>query len=106
MEVQACVATLEYPKEVIDRCAPYVLNLHIKDFAFTRRGGWVGFTLEGVELGKGLLDYDYLIQEVRPDENGVNRIIEHWLTWHDTFEETSRMESLWNVNNIAYMKRR
>ena len=101
-----CVATLEYPKEVIDRCAPYVLNLHIKDFAFTRRGGWVGFTLEGVELGKGLLDYDYLIQEVRPDENGVNRIIEHWLTWHDTFEETSRMESLWNVNNIAYMKRR
>ena len=99
-----CVAALENPIDVIDRCAPYVANLHIKDFAFTRRGGWVGFTLEGVELGNGLLDYDYLMKKVNPESRGINRVIEHWLTWQGNFEDTRRMENLWNVNNLAYMR--
>jgi sugar phosphate isomerase/epimerase len=101
-----CVAALENPADVIDRCAPYVANLHVKDFAFTRRGGWVGFTLEGTELGKGLLDYDYLMRKVDPESRGINRIIEHWLTWQGNFEETRRIENLWNANNLAYMKAR
>jgi sugar phosphate isomerase/epimerase len=99
-----CVAALENPTDVIDRCAPHVVNLHIKDFAFTRRGGWVGFTLEGTELGKGLLDYDYLMKKVNPEPRGINRIIEHWLTWQGNFEETSRIETLWNNNNLAYLR--
>lgn len=101
-----CVAALEHPRDVIDRCAPYVVNLHVKDFAFTRRGGWVGFTLEGVELGKGLLDYDYMMAKVAPEARGINRIVEHWLTWQDSFEETCRLENQWNASNLAYMKAR
>jgi len=100
-----CVAALENPIDVIDRCAPYVVNLHVKDFAFTRRGGWVGFTLEGAELGTGLLDYDYMIKTVNPEARGINRIIEHWLPWQESFEVTSRLENLWNVNNLAYLRR-
>jgi 3-oxoisoapionate decarboxylase len=99
-----CVAALENPIDVIDRCAPYVTNLHVKDFAFTRRGGWVGFTLEGAELGTGLLDYGYLMQAVAPEARGINRIIEHWLPWQESFEVTSRLENLWNANNLAYMR--
>ena len=38
------VAALEMPRDVIDAVAPYVLNMHIKDFAFSRKEGWVGFT--------------------------------------------------------------
>ncbi len=100
-----CVAALENPIDVIDRCAPYVANLHVKDFAFTRRGGWVGFTLEGAELGTGLLDYDYMMKAVNPEARGINRVIEHWLPWQDSFEVTSRLENLWNANNLAYLKR-
>lgn len=99
-----CVARLENPIDVIDRCTPYVANLHVKDFAFTRRGGWVGFTLEGAELGTGLLDYDYMIGKVTPEARGINRVIEHWLPWQVDFEETRRLENLWNVNNLAYMR--
>jgi sugar phosphate isomerase/epimerase len=98
-----CVAALENPIDVIDRCSQYVVNLHVKDFAFTRRGGWIGFTLEGTQLGSGLLDYDYMINVVKPEVRGINRVIEHWLTWQGTFKETSRLENLWNINNIAYM---
>lgn len=98
------VAALELPKDVVERTAPYVRNIHVKDFAFTRRGGWVGFTLEGAELGTGLLDYDHLVATVRPDERGINQVIEHWLPWQDSFEKTARIENLWNSHNIAYLR--
>ena len=99
-----CVAGLEHPIDVIDRCAPYVANLHVKDFAFTRRGGWVGFTLEGIELGKGLLPYDYMIKKVDPAARGINQVVEHWLTWQDDYEKTSRIENEWNAHNLARMR--
>ena len=99
-----CVANLEHPVAVIDRCAPYVANLHVKDFAFTRRGGWVGFTLEGVELGKGLLPYDYMIGKVDPEARGINQVVEHWLTWQEDYATTARIENAWNAHNLARMR--
>ena len=98
------VAALEDPAAVIERCAPYVANLHVKDFAFTRRGGWVGFTLEGTALGDGLLDYAGMIAKVEPEARGINQIVEHWLTWRDGFEETRRLENAWNAHNLARMR--
>jgi sugar phosphate isomerase/epimerase len=98
------VAALENPIDVIDRCAPYVANIHSKDFAFTRRGGWVGFTLEGVPLGTGLLDYTYLLEKVRPNERGINQIIEHWLPLGETIEDTIALENTWNTSNLHYLR--
>jgi sugar phosphate isomerase/epimerase len=98
------VAALENPIDVIDRCAPYVANIHSKDFAFTRRGGWVGFTLEGVPLGTGLLDYDYLLEKVRPAERGINQIVEHWLPLGETIEDTIALENTWNTSNLHYLR--
>jgi sugar phosphate isomerase/epimerase len=101
-----CVANLEHPVAVIDRCAPYAANLHVKDFAFTRRGGWVGFTLEGVELGEGLLPYDYMIEKVDPAARGINQVVEHWLTWQGDYERTARVENAWNAGNLERMRRK
>lgn len=98
------VAALELPRDVVERTAPYVRGIHVKDFAFTRRDGWVGFTLEGTELGSGLLDYDHLVATVRPEARGINQVIEHWLVWQGSYEETSRVENLWNSHNIAYLR--
>ncbi|MYS75824.1 TIM barrel protein, partial [Streptomyces sp. SID5926] len=60
------VARLERPADVVAATAPYVVNIHVKDFAFTRRDGWVGFTYAGCPLGEGLLDYDAMIAAVGP----------------------------------------
>lgn len=98
------VASLEHPNDVIDRCAPYVVNMHVKDFHFTRRDGWVGFTLEGAELGTGLLDYEHLMTTVAPEGKGINRIVEHWIPWQGSFEESRRIEDAWNVANLAYLR--
>ena len=39
------------PRDVVGRCAPYAVNVHVKDFEFTRRDALVGFTLAGAALG-------------------------------------------------------
>ncbi|MEQ9970079.1 TIM barrel protein [Pectobacterium carotovorum] len=98
-----CVAALEYPREVIELTAPRVLNLHIKDFAFARQEGWVGFTYSGCLLGTGLLDYDVLHQLVRPNERNINQIVEHWLPWQANAEETCHLEDAWTRHSLNYL---
>lgn len=98
-----CVAALETPKEVISSTAPYVLNLHVKDFAFSRRDGWVGFTFAGCPMGEGLLDYDAMVAEVQPDARGINQIIEHWLPWQEDAEATCAMEDAWTRHNLEFL---
>lgn len=101
-----CVAALELPRDVIARTAPYVKNLHVKDFAFSRRDGWVGFTYAGTPLGEGLLDYDDMVEQIRPEERGINQVIEHWLPWTDDISETIRLEQQWTQHNLEYLRSR
>ena len=79
-------------------------NVHVKDFAFSRQDGWVGFTFAGAPLGDGLLDYDYLVETVRPDERGINQIIEHWLPWQGDSATTVNTEDQWTLHNLRLSK--
>nr|WP_076389140.1 TIM barrel protein [Vaginimicrobium propionicum] len=99
-----CVAGLEHPNDVIRRCAPYTINLHVKDFAFSRRTGWVGFTYAGAKMGEGLLDFAYEIEQVRPVERNINMIVEHWLVWQETAEKTIELEQKWTRDTIEYVR--
>jgi len=98
------VAALESPREVIDAVAPYVLNMHIKDFAFSRKEGWVGFTYSGAPLGEGLLDYAYMARKLQPKERNINQIIEHWLPWQASEEETIRLEKQWTQQSLDFLR--
>ena len=98
------VAALEMPREVIDAVEPYVLNMHIKDFAFSRKQGWVGFTYSGAPLGEGLLDYDYMVRKIRPKERNINQIVEHWLPWQDSEAETIRLENQWTQQSLDFLR--
>ncbi|MFB6977929.1 sugar phosphate isomerase/epimerase family protein [Streptomyces scopuliridis] len=101
-----CVARLERPRDVVEATAPHVVNIHVKDFAFTRRDGWVGFTYAGCPLGEGQLDYAHLTATVRPDERGINQIVEHWLPWQDDgFETTAGIEDQWTRHCISTLQR-
>jgi sugar phosphate isomerase/epimerase len=100
------VARLERPVDVVAATAPYVVNIHVKDFAFTRRDGWVGFTYAGCPLGDGLLDHDGMIAAVRPAERGINQIVEHWLPWQDEgYDATARLEHQWTQHSINTLLR-
>ncbi|MGN9912855.1 sugar phosphate isomerase/epimerase family protein [Phytohabitans sp. LJ34] len=101
-----CVAALEHPDDVVDAAAPHVVNLHVKDFAFTRDEGWVGFRLAGAPLGEGALDLDRLFARVRPAERGISQVIEHWLPWQGDEDGTVALERRWTAHNLAYLRRR
>ncbi|MGC9438312.1 sugar phosphate isomerase/epimerase family protein [Streptomyces sp. WG5] len=103
------VARLERPVDVVAATAPHVVNIHVKDFTFTRRDGWVGFTYAGCPLGEGLLDHEGMIAAVRaarPGDRGINQIVEHWLPWQDEgYDATARLEHQWTQHSIDTLLR-
>ncbi|MEV6348020.1 TIM barrel protein [Actinoplanes sp. NPDC051851] len=98
------VARLENPRQTVEQTAPYVRNVHAKDFGFTRRLGWVGFTYSGAPMGGGLHDYDHLLTTVRPRERGINEIVEHWLPWQGDAETTVRAERDWTRTAVEFLR--
>jgi sugar phosphate isomerase/epimerase len=98
------VARLETPKAVVERCAPYVKNVHVKDFAFARQDGWVGFTYSGAPMGTGLHDYPHLLSAVHPDERGINQIVEHWQPWQGDPQTTVTTEREWTRTTLEYLR--
>ena len=99
-----CVAALELPDDVVAAVAPYVKNWHVKDFAFTRQAGWVGFNLVGSPLGEGLLDYDGIRKAIGPAFIDINQIVEHWLPWQQDAATTCAMEDQWTQHSIHYLR--
>ena len=99
-----CVAALELPTATVEAVAPYVCNVHVKDFAFSRRDGWVGFTLAGCPLGEGLLDYQHMVTTTHATERNLSQIIEHWLPWQGDSASTIRTENEWNLHNLDYLR--
>ena len=49
---------------VIGLLAPYTMNLHVKEFSIRRVSHKMGFVIEGVPLGKGMLPLMELISKV------------------------------------------
>jgi 3-oxoisoapionate decarboxylase len=99
------VARLEFPADVVRRTAPYVVNLHVKDFAFRRQPGLVGFRLEGAPLGEGLLDYPGIARALGPRAHEITHVVEHWVPWHGSAEATCRAEQTWTRRSIDLMRR-
>jgi 3-oxoisoapionate decarboxylase len=98
------VAGLELPFDVIERCAPITRNIHVKDFAFARQPGWVGFTYSGAPLGEGLHDYPRMREAVDPDARGINEIVEHWLPWQGDPDTTVGTEIAWTDTALHYLR--
>ena len=98
------VARLERPTECVTAAAPHVKNVHVKDFAFARQDGWVGFTYSGARMGEGLHDYRHLLKTVRPRERGINEIVEHWLPWQSDAQTTIAVEREWTRTTLDYLR--
>ncbi|WP_442576995.1 sugar phosphate isomerase/epimerase family protein [Microbacterium sp. F51-2R] len=98
------VARLELPRTCVELTAGVVANVHVKDFAFDRQPGWVGFTYSGARMGEGLHDYPHLLERVRPRERGIDEIVEHWLPWQGDAETTIRTEREWTRATVQHLR--
>lgn len=98
------VARLESPRDCVEKAAAHVRNIHVKDFAFARQPGWVGFTYGGAPMGTGLHDYPHLLRAVRPRERGIDEIVEHWLSWQGDAQTTIRTEREHTRTTLEYLR--
>jgi len=102
LDVANSICAGEWPDETIDCLKDYTINLHIKDYQFSIDPYGVGFSIEGVPLGKGLTNVAGLLSKFK--DKDISVIYEHWLPWPGNFEDARKNEDIWTIERIAYLK--
>ena len=96
---------LEGPEVVVTMLAPYVVNLHIKDFVIRREGYNMGFRIAGTPAGQGDLDIPWLLDALGRKKAKVNAILELWPAPEASVGETIRKEAAWLKQSRHYLKK-
>ena len=95
---------LEGPGIVIETLAPYVVNLHLKDFVVRRHSSMMGFEITGAPAGKGRLDIPALLAALRVHGRDPNAILELWPSPESNIEETAAKELQWVAESVGYLR--
>jgi sugar phosphate isomerase/epimerase len=86
---------------VLDTLAPYIVNLHVKDFIVRRPPHDKGFIVEGVPAGTGILNIPAVLRRMRGD---VSAILEQWPPPEADIEASVAKEQLWAEQGIRYLR--
>ncbi|WFE89858.1 TIM barrel protein [Roseibium porphyridii] len=105
LDVANSICAGEWPLETVNILAPFAINLHLKDCRFVPDPYGVGFKVEGVPLGKGIVDIGAVFDRLRPDERGINIILEHWLPWECDQAALSKREDEWVLESALIARR-
>jgi sugar phosphate isomerase/epimerase len=92
-------------KEVTRLLVPHVMCVHYKDFTIRRTWHMMGFICEGTPAGKGLVEADWLLDQLRASPYDFNVIIELWPPEQDTLEHTIALEQAWAVESVSNLRR-
>jgi sugar phosphate isomerase/epimerase len=95
---------LEGPGVVVAALAPWVVNLHIKDFTIRRVDHQLGFVIEGCPAGQGRLDIPWLLRELRAAGRTHHAILEQWPARESSLETTLENEKAWAATSVAYLR--
>lgn len=95
---------LEGPEVVLNVLAPYVLNLHIKDFTIARIDTAMGYVVTGRPAGEGRLDVPKVLDILNRNNRSFNMILELWPPYQNDVETTIRNEAEWVTRSITYLK--
>jgi 3-oxoisoapionate decarboxylase len=94
---------MERPEDVIEKLAPYTINLHFKDFGIARISCKMGFTISGRPAGSGLLNLDYILDRLAAAGQSPDVILEQWPPFEETVEKTAASECQWAVQGIQFL---
>ena len=89
--------------EVVELLAPMTVNLHIKEFTIKRMSHMMGFRIEGLPAGEGMLNVPWLIERV--GDRCRSAILELWTPPDEGLEDTIKKEDDWARKSIAYLKK-
>lgn len=96
---------LEGPETVLKELAPYVVNLHIKDFDIVRVDYAMGFLVTGKPAGEGKLNVPQVLKELNQNGHSFNMILELWPPFKNDVEASILNEAEWVERSIAYLKK-
>jgi sugar phosphate isomerase/epimerase len=105
MDTVNSFSALETPDQVMRSLAPYVLNLHIKDFTVARVDHQMGFVVLGAPAGSGKLNIDRLLEIIHNEHRQPTVILELWTPFTRTVEETVRLEREWFERSLDYLQK-
>ncbi len=95
---------LEGPEVVVKTLAPFVVNLHIKDFEVRREHHNMGFRIAGTPAGRGSLNIPWLVKTLETKAREANAILELWPSPERSVSETVEKESEWLKQSQRYLK--
>lgn len=108
--IGSCVDTvnsfgaLEGPEVVLSALVPYIVNLHIKDFAIGRSEHMLGFSIYGTPAGEGRLNIPDILKTISKYEKFPTAILELWTPWSGLVEDTVDTENTWLTKSLTYLR--
>jgi L-ribulose-5-phosphate 3-epimerase UlaE len=91
--------------EVVRTLAPFTINLHLKEFVIRRVSHKMGFVVEGLPAGEGMLNIPNLLDAIEKTGKCKSAILELWTPPSETIEETIRKENDWAEQSIVNLKK-
>ena len=96
---------LEGPEIVINTLAPYVVNIHVKDFMIRRAAHMMGFAITGTPAGEGQLNIPSLLRHLQGSSRHPNAILELWPPPETDYAATVAKEERWCQSSVRYLRR-
>lgn len=89
-------------REVLGTLGAQTVNFHCKDYAIARKPTMLGFDVVGAPAGEGMLDLHLARRTLRGD---ISWIIESWLPWQGSIEDTVVLERQWLRRGVENLRR-
>jgi sugar phosphate isomerase/epimerase len=80
------------------------MNVHFKDFMIKRAWHMMGFICEGTSAGRGMVEFDWLLETLKVSPYDFNVIIELWTPEQTTVDQTADLEQAWAVESVSYLR--
>ncbi len=95
---------MEGPEAVLAELAPYVLNLHIKDFGIERINTAMGYLVTGRPAGEGRLNVPKVLETLGKSKHPFNVILEQWPPYQNDVEASITNEAEWVERSVAFLQ--
>ena len=89
--------------EVLEHLAAHTVNLHLKDVHISRLPHMLGFTVEGVPLGKGVVDVSETLRKILPYGRCSSALVELWPPPGVDLQATIQTEKRWVKESMAFL---
>jgi len=98
------IGAVEPIDEITMKLLPYIQELHLKDYQVYRFNHKFGIVVIGAPLGEGKLDLDWILNTLINAGKDINIILEQWLPFTRSLEETLQLEAEWIWKSLTVLR--